>query len=39
MMAGHTEQKQTRAKAGLVTCISQPAPAAALSGHRVWGEG
>ena len=38
-VAGHTEQKQTRVKAGLVTCISGSAPAEAVSAWRVRGEG
>ena len=33
-MASHTEQKQTRAKAGLITCTSRPAPAADVSAQR-----
>lgn len=37
-VAGHTEQKQTRVKAELVTCISGSAPAEAVSAWRVRGE-
>lgn len=39
MVAGHTGQKKRGAKAGLLTCVSRPAPAEVLSTLRVWGEG